>query len=99
MKIKGFKDEHILHDSGRSIVYRVINEETGKPFILKIPGFQLPVAKAKLIYQAEYEVGQKLQSKLHAKYFKFDFANDKPYLIVEDFGGVSLDQLIPGKRV
>ena len=35
MKIKGFKGEQILHDSGRSIIYRIHNEETGKPFILK----------------------------------------------------------------
>lgn len=97
MNLPGYTNTELLADSEWSVTYRAYQEETGTPHILKIPGLKLSNEKAKIIYQSEYNIGSGLDSKLHLKYIACNELKGQPYLLTEDFGGISLQSLIPPK--
>ncbi len=97
MNLPGYINTEPIFVSEKSLIYRTFHEETGKSFILKVPGQNLPAEKAKSIYQSEFRIGSKLDSALHLKYFEYNEWKDQPYLLMEDFGGVALQKLIPAK--
>lgn len=97
MNIPGYTSAELLFDSERSMIYRTRNEESGKSYILKEPGRNFPLEKAKVIFQSEYAIGCKLDSDAHLKYIAYDELKGTPYLLMEDFDGVALQKLIPSK--
>jgi len=97
MKIEGYINPELLVDSGKSKVYRIYQEGSKKPFILKTPGSELSDDKAKVFFNYEFGIGSKLGSDFHLKYIKCSESNGMPYILMEDFGAVSLKHLIPEK--
>lgn len=95
MKIPGYQDEELLFESEWSKIFRIQQVETGHFFILKTPGDELSFEKAKIIYQKEYDISQKLTSNRLIHYTEFNDLEGQPYLLSEDFAGTSLEKLIP----
>lgn len=97
MNLSGYTNTELLFGSEWSEIYRIYHEDTGVAYVLKTPGPKLSVEKASIIYQSEFDIASKLDSNLHLKYIACGESKGKPYLLTEDFGAVSLAELIPPK--
>ena len=95
MILEGYSNTELLFESGKTLIYRSFHEASGTSQILKIPGTNLSLDKAEVIYESEFNIGEKLNSDLHIKYLGYNRINGTPFLLIEDFGAVSLAQIIP----
>ena len=95
MILEGYSNIKLLIESGKTLIYRAFHEESGTSQIVKIPGKNLSIDKAEIIYESEFRIGSELDSDLHIKYLDYKKIKGKPLLLIEDFDAVSLEEIIP----
>ncbi len=91
--LKGFQDVTLIHESERSSVFRGIRTEGSQPVILKVlKGDQSALAEV-ATYKNEYGILSDLDVPGVIKAYDLDTQDDSPVMVLEDFGGESLQQL------
>jgi len=95
MELTDYHTDELIYRSNRSQIHRVHRKGTGERVILKTPGPHMAPERARELYRSEFRIGQSLDSPAHVRYFACGESAGSPYLLIEDFDGVSLSRLIP----
>ncbi|WP_437739899.1 AAA family ATPase [Sorangium sp. So ce1504] len=86
----------VLHQGADTILYRARREEDGRPVVLKVLRRDHASPRALGRLQHELEVARTLDSPVVIKAHGIEPFRDQMTLVLEDFGGRSLDQLLDG---
>ncbi|WP_437739898.1 AAA family ATPase [Sorangium sp. So ce1504] len=86
----------VLHQGADTILYRARREEDGRPVVLKVlrRDHASPHALGRL--QHEHEVARALDTAVIVRPYAIESLGDQAALVLEDFGGRSLDRLLDG---
>ncbi|WP_437850539.1 AAA family ATPase [Sorangium sp. So ce363] len=86
----------VLHQGADTILYRARREEDGRPVVLKVlrRDHASPHALGRL--QHELEVARALDTAVIVRPYAMESLGDQAALVLEDFGGRSLDRLLDG---
>lgn len=79
-----------ISENNNSLVYRAIRKEDQLPVILKLPQADYPTQKQILYYQREYQLTSQLHLEEVVRSYELLDYQQKPLLVMEDFGGESL---------
>jgi predicted ATPase/signal transduction histidine kinase/DNA-binding NarL/FixJ family response regulator/tRNA A-37 threonylcarbamoyl transferase component Bud32 len=83
-----------IYESANSLVYRGIKKDSGTSVILKVLKQDYPTPVEITRYKQEYEITRSLNVKGIIKAYKLQEYQRTLVIILEDFGGESLDKLI-----
>ncbi|WP_437586188.1 AAA family ATPase [Sorangium sp. So ce1000] len=86
----------VLHRGADTILYRARREEDGRPVVLKALRRDHASPRALGRLQHELEVARALDSHVVVKAYGIEPFRDRVTLVLEDFGGRSLDRLLDG---
>ncbi|PZU97939.1 MAG: hypothetical protein DCE90_05445 [Pseudanabaena sp.] len=88
-----------IYESRNSQIYRGIRGEDNLPVVLKLLATETPTAQVVGRYKLEYEIIKSIDSELVIK--AYDFRQDKNQfaIILEDFGGQSLDYILKAEAL
>ncbi|WP_437850537.1 AAA family ATPase [Sorangium sp. So ce363] len=86
----------VLHQGADTILYRAQREEDGRPVVLKVLRRDHASPRALGRLQHELEVARALASPVIARAYGIEPFRDQMTLVLEDFGGRSLDRLLDG---
>src|SRR5690606_12731098 len=86
----------ILHEGSDTLLYRAQREDDGLPVVLKVlrRDHESPRALGRLHH--EYEIAAALDTKAIVRPHGLESFDDRAALVLEDFGGRSLDRLLDG---
>ncbi|MDC3955826.1 AAA family ATPase [Polyangium jinanense] len=86
----------ILHEGADTLVFRARRKEDDRPVVLKVlrADHAGPRALGRLYH--EYEIAGAMDASAVVKPYAIDALDGQPALVLEDFGGHSLDQLLDG---
>ena len=94
IKIEGFRNIQKVYDGEKTTIYRAVKDEGNLPVIIKHPSneyFDLTVVEK---LKHEFEISKKIQSNRCVKIYEFEYLNNIPVLLIEDFGGISLKHAV-----
>ncbi|WP_438031962.1 AAA family ATPase [Sorangium sp. So ce204] len=86
----------VLHQGADTILYRARREEDGRPVVLKALRRDHASPRALGRLQHELEVARALKSPVVVRAYGIEPFRDQVTLVLEDFGGRSLDRLLDG---
>ncbi|MBF0443255.1 MAG: AAA family ATPase [Oligoflexales bacterium] len=98
IEIKGFKNISEIATNEKFNVFRAIRESDSKAVVLKILRNGQPSARELASVQKEYSIISLFNSDRIVKCFDLTKEGHRPVLVLEDFGGKSLDKLVLGDR-
>ncbi|MDC0677362.1 sensor histidine kinase [Sorangium atrum] len=86
----------VLCEGSDTLLYRGVREGDGRHVVLKVlrRDHASPYARERLRH--EYEIARALEATAIVKPYALEVLGDQPALVLEDFGGVSLDRLLDG---
>jgi predicted ATPase/serine phosphatase RsbU (regulator of sigma subunit)/tRNA A-37 threonylcarbamoyl transferase component Bud32 len=88
-----------IYESANSLVYRGIRKKDNQPVILKMLKEEYPTPQELTRYQQEYELTNHLNLDGVIKGYAIEKYHNTPIIILEDFGGKSLKQLIANQSL
>ncbi|WP_437522040.1 AAA family ATPase [Sorangium sp. So ce726] len=86
----------VLHQGADTLLYRARREEDGRPVVLKVLRRDHASPRALGRLHHELEVARALDTTAIVKPYAIESFDDQAALVLEDFGGRSLDQLLDG---
>ena len=94
LDIPGYTITEKLNESQRSIVYRGNLSEEGRPVIIKVLRAEYPDSRDIARIRHEYEIARELDFEGIVQAFELKKYKNSLVLVFEDFGGISLRQII-----
>jgi histidine kinase len=95
----GYQIVSTLHSGIQTIVYRVQASEREQPSILKLLLAEYPTLEAIASLKHEYHIQENLECQGIVKVIGLKTFNNRLGLLLEDFGGSSLAQLLQIKKL
>ncbi|MEG3923900.1 MULTISPECIES: protein kinase domain-containing protein [unclassified Microcoleus] len=92
--LNGYRIVQELHSGVKSLVYRGYREADQQPVIVKLLKSEYPTLEEVTRLRNEYKIAQPLDSSSITKVYSLENSRNNFALILEDFGGSSLDQLL-----
>ncbi len=89
--LPGYHIRQQIYASASSLVYRAMREQDQRPVVLKALNPASPRPEELARYKQEYEITRRLGAAGAITAYGLDAYRDTPVLILEDFGGMSLD--------
>ncbi|WP_438009075.1 AAA family ATPase [Sorangium sp. So ce321] len=86
----------VLCEGSDTLLYRGVREDDGVPVVLKVLRRDHASPRALERLRHEYEVARAIDTTAVVKPYALVMLGDQPALVLEDFGGVSLDRLLEG---
>jgi predicted ATPase/signal transduction histidine kinase/CheY-like chemotaxis protein/tRNA A-37 threonylcarbamoyl transferase component Bud32 len=86
-----------IYESANSLVYRGILKENRQPLILKLLKEDYPTPAELYRYQQEYEITRSLNLEGAIKAYELRKYQNTQVMLLEDFGGESLKNLLPDR--
>ncbi|WP_437965928.1 AAA family ATPase [Sorangium sp. So ce260] len=86
----------VLYEGSDTLLYRGVREDDGRPVVLKVLRRDHASPRAPERLRHEYEVARALDTTAIVTPYGLEMLGDQPALVLEDFGGVSLDRLQKG---
>ncbi|WP_437905836.1 AAA family ATPase [Sorangium sp. So ce327] len=86
----------VLSEGSDTLLYRGVREGDGRPVVLKVLRRDHASPHARERLRHEYEIARALEVTAIVKPYALEVLGDQPALVLEDFGGVSLDRLLDG---
>ena len=83
-----------IDESSHSLIYRGIREEDHQPVILKVLKQDYPTPQELIRYKQEYQITRSLNLAGVVKAYGLEEYQRTSVIILEDFGGKSLKQLL-----
>ena len=93
--LSGYTLSTQVHQSEYSVVYRG-QHSNGQPVVIKFLTRAYPVLFGNTKLRQEYDIAQRFQSDLIIRPYALEPYNDSYALVLEDFGGVALRELLNG---
>ncbi|MBI3144996.1 MAG: serine/threonine-protein kinase PknK, partial [Pseudogulbenkiania sp.] len=94
LSIPGLTILEKLYDSPSTVVYRARRVEDDSPVVLKVLKDDFPQPAEITRYKQEYEITHHLDLKQVIRSYRLDYLRNTPVLVLEDIGGISLQQLM-----
>src|SRR5262249_35318969 len=94
--IPGFDVYETLYESERTIVYRARHLNDDRTLVLKLPKLSFARPEDIARYKREHEITSRLDQAHVIRSYQIDIVKNQPVMVLEDFGGRSLLQLLPG---
>ncbi|HJU50563.1 MAG TPA: EAL domain-containing protein [Pseudogulbenkiania sp.] len=94
LSIPGLTIREKLYDSPSTLVYRARREEDDRSVVLKILKEEFPHPADITRYKQEYEITRHLELKHVIRSYQLDYIRNTPVIVLEDIGGISLQQLV-----
>ncbi|HEX8436015.1 ATP-binding sensor histidine kinase [Archangium sp.] len=85
---------HTLQRGGGTIIYRAVRDEDGRQVVIKALGPSRPRPRDLARLRNEHEIGSQLTTQSAVRLLALETIDAAPALVMEDFGGRSLDQLL-----
>src|SRR4028118_372870 len=92
--LNGYRIVQEIHSGVKSLVYRGYREGDQQPAIVKLLKSEYPTLEEVTRLRNEYKIAQPLDSPSITKVYSLENYRNSFALILEDFGGSSLDQLL-----
>ncbi|GIK40067.1 MAG: hypothetical protein BroJett011_39000 [Chloroflexota bacterium] len=89
--LPGYQIGQQIYESANSLVYRAVREQDQQPVVLKVLKPDAPQPAKLTRCQQEYEITRRLDAAGVIKAYGLEAYHNTLVLILEDFGGVSLD--------
>jgi predicted ATPase/signal transduction histidine kinase/tRNA A-37 threonylcarbamoyl transferase component Bud32 len=99
MDILGYQARQLLYESDNSLVYRAYKEEDNQPVILKMLKQAYPTPKRIAEFRREYEMTKNLTLAGVVDVYRLDTDQHRWVIVLEDFGGESLQQIKQKKQL
>ena len=99
LSIPGFKAQEEIYRSERTVVVRGIRQSDGAPVVIKTVSEDHHDVRAALRLSHEHEILQKFESPAIVRTLGLERASGAFALVLEDFGGTSLDRHLSSHRV
>jgi len=96
--ISGYNIAEKFHEGKKVILYKGTRISDGKKVLLKFLGEEYPDLSDIARLKHEYEVSQKINSTLVVQIYALEQFERTPVLVLEDFGGESLQNIIKGHK-
>ncbi|MEH2296427.1 trifunctional serine/threonine-protein kinase/ATP-binding protein/sensor histidine kinase [Nostoc sp.] len=93
LTLSGYKIIDQIYDSSNSLIYRGYREADEQPVILKTLRDAYPSPERIACYQREYDIIHNLHLAGVVQVYALETHQQRPVLVLEDFGGSSLAQL------
>ncbi|MGC9504099.1 protein kinase domain-containing protein [Baaleninema sp.] len=97
--LPGYRIGTLIYESVNSLVYRGQRERDGLPVVLKILKSDRATPKELARYQQEYHITQRLEIDGIARAYELAKDRNTMAIVLEDFGGVSLQQELAERRL
>ncbi|MGM0418561.1 MAG: protein kinase domain-containing protein [Thermodesulfobacteriota bacterium] len=96
--IRGYKITGLIHYGNVSKVLKAIDTKKNRRVIIKILNEDscTPLQVSKL--RQDFEIRQHIDSECISKALKFAFYYNRPYIVMDDFGGICLNSFIKDKK-
>ncbi len=91
IRFAGYQVVEQLHQSARTLVYRATSTD-GQPVVIKTTASSHPSLLELATFNAEFQIGRRVEHPSVIRYHRMDQAEHRPTLILEDTGGQSLAQ-------
>ncbi|MGK3987086.1 AAA family ATPase [Sorangium sp. So ce136] len=91
-----YVDLKILHEGADTVLYRARHRHDGRPVVLKVLRRDHASPRALGRLHHEHEIGRALDAPVIVKVYEITAFRDQVALVLEDFGGRSLDELLAG---
>ncbi|MEP0754614.1 AAA family ATPase [Trichocoleus sp. Lan] len=98
IKLPGIKVLAQIYESANSLVYRGIREQDNQPLILKVLKEDYPTPAELVRYQQEYEITRSFELGGVVKAHELRKHNNTLVILLEDFGGESLERLLEKRQ-
>ncbi|WP_437872899.1 AAA family ATPase [Sorangium sp. So ce363] len=85
-----------IYEGSDTVLYRGVREDDGHPVVLKVLRRDHASPRAPERLRHEYEIARALDTTAIVKPYGLAMLGEQPALVLEDFGGVSLDRLQDG---
>jgi predicted ATPase/serine phosphatase RsbU (regulator of sigma subunit)/tRNA A-37 threonylcarbamoyl transferase component Bud32 len=92
--LNGYRIVQEIHNGVKSLVYRGYREDNQQPAIIKLLKSEYPTLEEVTRLRNEYKIAQPLDCPSITKVYSLENYRNSFALILEDFGGSSLDQLL-----
>ncbi len=93
----GYTIGEIVHQGGKSIVYRARRDADQAPVMIKVLRGDYPTPVEIARFRRQYEITRDLDLPSVVKSHAYEEIDQRPVLVTEDFGGISLAQFIDGR--
>ena len=97
--LPGYHITGTLSEGARSIVYRATRMKDGTPVAIKIPRPGPDTARYREQLEREHETASRLDTPAAVKAYGLEGTRQSPALVLEDFGGESLDRVLGGNAM
>ena len=98
IKLPGIKVLAQIYESANTLVYRGIREQDNQPLILKVLKEEYPTPAQLVRYQQEYEITRSFELRGVVKAHELQRHNNTLVMLLEDFGGESLERLLQKRQ-
>ncbi|MEO5356860.1 MAG: response regulator [Nitrospirae bacterium YQR-1] len=97
IEIHGYEITAEICTSNRTVFYRGVSKADKKPVVMKLLKDKFPHANHLAKLRQEYGIGMQFDDERIVKYYAIQQYQHSLCLVMEDFGAVGLDKLIPPK--
>ncbi len=97
--ISGYELTEAIHEGAKTIIYRGKSLEKEQPVILKVLKDEYPTLDAVARLKHEYQIVRNLEHSGIIKAYQLQTASNRLILVYEDFGGISLKQLLETQQL
>lgn len=94
-KISLYQAEKVIYQSVNSIIYKGFHEVDDRAVIIKLMNYKFPKPSIISKFKREYQITKNLNFNTSLKAYSFEKYNNTYAIILEDFGGKSLEEAYP----
>lgn len=99
VKISGYELLQAVYKSATTLVWRALRQADGRPVVLKMPHVAHPPAAVVEKYRQEFELLQAVRSPGVIQAYALEAQGHRPVLVLEETGGVPLQERLRGGRL
>ncbi|APR83105.1 Serine/threonine protein kinase PrkC, regulator of stationary phase [Minicystis rosea] len=95
LEIEGYSLTSVVHEGASSRIFRGTRRRDRLPVVIKVPVASPQSAEDRQRVRSEHELGARVPAPAAVTYLAVETLPEGLALVMEDFGGTSLDRLIP----
>lgn len=98
MKLVGYQFLEQIYSGAKTLVYRGIQEKSGKSVVIKLLRSEYPSFQELLLFRNQYTIAKNLNFPGVIKTYSLEPYQNSYALVMEDFGGISLQEFTKGQK-
>ncbi|PAX48947.1 ATP-binding protein, partial [Brunnivagina elsteri] len=99
MKLVGYQLLEQIYSGSKTLVYRGIQEKSDKAVVIKLLQSEYPTFQELLLFRNQYTIAKNLDFPGVIKTYSLEPYGNSYALVMEDFGGISLQEFTQGERI